>query len=300
MVIEHLSKRSPDGVPRWSCAVCRLRELDEAPVQTCSSDAPKLTRLYFTDGSSVHLSPANMTTPDKCVRPLRLRGAPIEPEWWFGSSSSGCPPPVSARSASENHHQTSVSTNAKRARHAHHDETSREDIVRKSSSAKRKRKKRGRLNESGTRERKRERRNGAMLPLHTPITFVQENPKRCGSKSSERYEKYKVAKTLGEFFELGGSVADMRHDTKKGFLSFSVFDPKIGEEDDLTKIVQETLNTIVADVIREVTIDRGECSNVRRTKPSNRHVDLVYFREQTNKEVTTCDARVVALAAARS
>ena len=49
------------------------------------------------------------------------------------------------------------------------------------------------------------------------VVFQQCNPKRAGSNSHARYELYKRAATVGEFRDLGGSAADLKHDTKHGF-----------------------------------------------------------------------------------
>ena len=53
-------------------------------------------------------------------------------------------------------------------------------------------------------------------PGDTPIKLLQENPKR--GMSFERYEVYKKAKTIDEFFELGGSTGDVKYDIDLGYL----------------------------------------------------------------------------------
>ena len=50
------------------------------------------------------------------------------------------------------------------------------------------------------------------------ISVQQRNPKRPGSASHRRYEKYKHARTRDEFSRLGGSAADFNHDSRKGFV----------------------------------------------------------------------------------
>ena len=52
----------------------------------------------------------------------------------------------------------------------------------------------------------------------TPIAVRQRNPKRANTVGFRRYERYKHAKTRGEFDALGGTAADFRHDVKKGFI----------------------------------------------------------------------------------
>lgn len=53
----------------------------------------------------------------------------------------------------------------------------------------------------------------------TKIELRQANPKRAGTKSYDRYERYKGAKTFGEMYRLGGSRADAAHDLAKGFIT---------------------------------------------------------------------------------
>ena len=50
------------------------------------------------------------------------------------------------------------------------------------------------------------------------IAVRQENPKRPGSQSHARYEKYKAATTLSEFRSLGGSAADFKYDSAHGYV----------------------------------------------------------------------------------
>lgn len=50
------------------------------------------------------------------------------------------------------------------------------------------------------------------------FTIQQENPKRPGSKSHGRYEKYKSATSLEELLDLGGTKGDYNHDLKKGYI----------------------------------------------------------------------------------
>ena len=52
----------------------------------------------------------------------------------------------------------------------------------------------------------------------TTISFNQENPKRDGSISKERYENYKSSTTYNEFKEQGGNGADITFDFDRGYL----------------------------------------------------------------------------------
>ncbi|CAK0853099.1 unnamed protein product, partial [Prorocentrum cordatum] len=51
-----------------------------------------------------------------------------------------------------------------------------------------------------------------------PVQYVQENPKKSGGKSYERYERYKVARTIGQAFDLDAVRGDIFYDHKHGFL----------------------------------------------------------------------------------
>merc|ERR1719473_1729626 len=57
------------------------------------------------------------------------------------------------------------------------------------------------------------------LPTETRILFQQTNPKRPGSESHTRYEKYKSASNVGEFIDHGGKRADLLYDYSKGYMT---------------------------------------------------------------------------------
>jgi hypothetical protein len=50
------------------------------------------------------------------------------------------------------------------------------------------------------------------------ISLEQQNPKLADSKSHARYEDYKTANNLQEFFDAGGLPGDFHHDLKRDFL----------------------------------------------------------------------------------
>lgn len=69
------------------------------------------------------------------------------------------------------------------------------------------------------RKRPREATSRSVCPLEDePVTFQARNPKKAGTASAERYDKYKVAKTRREAMQLGASKGDLQHDFKKGFM----------------------------------------------------------------------------------
>mmetsp|Transcript_45549 Transcript_45549/g.103446 ORF Transcript_45549/g.103446 Transcript_45549/m.103446 type:complete len:202 (-) Transcript_45549:185-790(-) len=50
------------------------------------------------------------------------------------------------------------------------------------------------------------------------IVYLQDNPKRMGSSSYDRYELYKTAQTVAQAMALGAIKGDIAHDWKRGFL----------------------------------------------------------------------------------
>jgi len=57
------------------------------------------------------------------------------------------------------------------------------------------------------------------LPAETSVSFKQDNPKVTGSKSRDRYEKYKSGKTVQEALDLGAFTGDIKGDYDKGHLT---------------------------------------------------------------------------------
>jgi len=51
-----------------------------------------------------------------------------------------------------------------------------------------------------------------------PVQFQASNPKRVNSASNDRYELYKVAKTVGEAKSRGATLKDIEHDHDKGYM----------------------------------------------------------------------------------
>ena len=63
------------------------------------------------------------------------------------------------------------------------------------------------------------------LPPHdTAISVQQSNPKRAGSKCHRRYEGYKQARTVREFYETGGRAVDLRNDHERGYVACAEMD----------------------------------------------------------------------------
>ena len=54
----------------------------------------------------------------------------------------------------------------------------------------------------------------------TLISFQTDNPKKPGSKSWDRYEKYKASDTVGAASSLGASWSDISGDFERGYLTF--------------------------------------------------------------------------------
>ena len=60
--------------------------------------------------------------------------------------------------------------------------------------------------------------NGINISKTTKLNYVAENPKRKNSKARDRFGKYMKAKTVAEFYELGGTRADLRYDQQHEFV----------------------------------------------------------------------------------
>lgn len=67
----------------------------------------------------------------------------------------------------------------------------------------------------------------------TTIRVKAVNPKRPKSASYERYELYKKAKSVAEFYSLGGTRGDFKHDLSKGFVTVIDEEPAASDEDDI-------------------------------------------------------------------
>jgi len=61
--------------------------------------------------------------------------------------------------------------------------------------------------------------NGKNVAPETKISYVAENPKRKNSAAHGRFAKYMKAKTVEAFFKAGGTLADLRYDDNKEFVS---------------------------------------------------------------------------------
>jgi len=56
-----------------------------------------------------------------------------------------------------------------------------------------------------------------LYPADSKLTcLVDENPKKEGSASAERFAHYFTSKTVGEFLEKGGTYADLVYDLPRG------------------------------------------------------------------------------------
>ena len=76
-------------------------------------------------------------------------------------------------------------------------------------------------------------------PPETKIVYQDENPKKKNSKSAARYDTYKKAKTLEEFYSLGGTKADLRNDLRKGYLKFESDDDEKETKMDVVVVEEE-------------------------------------------------------------
>lgn len=63
--------------------------------------------------------------------------------------------------------------------------------------------------------------NGTNVENATKITYVAANPKRKNSAAHARFAKYMKAKTVEQFFKAGGTLADLRYDQTKEFVTIA-------------------------------------------------------------------------------
>jgi hypothetical protein len=56
-------------------------------------------------------------------------------------------------------------------------------------------------------------------PPNLKLNIQVNNPKRAGSKSRARYERYKVAKTYNQFTLKGGTRPDFLNDARRGYIT---------------------------------------------------------------------------------
>ena len=101
-----------------------------------------------------------------------------------------------------------------------------------------------------------------------PIEYTQKNPKAMGSKSRERFERYKGARTLRQAYVLGASAADVLWDYSRGFLTVlqnteESFEPK-NTSVTATAIVDESLHFTSASLFgnRMITQDIQQCAHL--------------------------------------
>jgi len=67
--------------------------------------------------------------------------------------------------------------------------------------------------------------NEVVINDDTKITFnVKKNPKREGSKSHSRFQKYMGSKTVSEYLERSGTKGDLKYDWEKGFIQIDGVD----------------------------------------------------------------------------
>ena len=63
----------------------------------------------------------------------------------------------------------------------------------------------------------------------TALRVAAKNPKKRGTASWDRYERYKSARTVGEFLDRGGTSGDLRHDWARGYVTQGA--PSAGGDD---------------------------------------------------------------------
>ena len=98
------------------------------------------------------------------------------------------------------------------------------------------------------------------------IKCLLDNPKTRGMKPYNRYEKYKFATTVKEFYEKGGTPAYLKYDIGRGFI----------------EVIQGKAPTsLVSD---SDTCDEGDCHSARNVSPTRRilRVNLDLMEDRAN------------------
>ena len=57
-----------------------------------------------------------------------------------------------------------------------------------------------------------------VVDLNSPLVYEPVNPKKRGFAPFGRYEVYKAATTISEFFGLSGTLKDLKHDEVSVFV----------------------------------------------------------------------------------
>ena len=70
----------------------------------------------------------------------------------------------------------------------------------------------------------------------TALRVAAKNPKKRGSASWDRYERYKSARTVGEFLDAGGTSGDLRHDWARGYVTQASAAPGDDTDDDFDEL----------------------------------------------------------------
>ena len=73
----------------------------------------------------------------------------------------------------------------------------------------------------------------------TALRVAAKNPKKRGSASWDRYERYKTARTVGEFLDAGGTSGDLRHDWARGYVTQASAAPGDDTDDDFDELYSE-------------------------------------------------------------
>ena len=122
---------------------------------------------------------------------------------------------------------------------------------------------------------------GVIPPPQTRIAYQDENPKKKKSKSHARYETYKKAKTLEEFYSLGGKKADYHYDLKRGYLKLLNDDGEVmvlsdDEEEDVI-VVQEDKKDVEEEK-KDENEDKNKKRRSRRTETLRRQQSVEEFK----------------------
>ena len=81
------------------------------------------------------------------------------------------------------------------------------------------------------------------------LCVAPTNPKKHGTASWDRYERYKTARTVGEFLDRGGTPGDLRHDWARGYVTQASAAPGDDTDDDFDELYSEVAAAAPAAVV---------------------------------------------------
>mmetsp|Transcript_7548 Transcript_7548/g.11310 ORF Transcript_7548/g.11310 Transcript_7548/m.11310 type:complete len:172 (+) Transcript_7548:3175-3690(+) len=128
-----------------------------------------------------------------------------------------------------------------------------------------------------------------LTDIDAQLIFQSINPKRPGTASYERYEKYKQATSVKNFLNLGGTLADLRFDHSRGYLNIPIYLVQDEVNNDPVSTTTDT-NPLpppissVAAIIQPMTIDQNHTvPEIIEQNPATK--DDIFTKKDSNLRV---------------